>query len=143
AQSRPTTSVAPPGENGTISLIGRSGKAASAGRGKVMAASVAIVVLRKSRRFITYPRWGLRVPFSICHQSGSENNRDKTEQALTAKRAPGPEIDRNLPIGGEIFLDHVGHFVRDADTASRALARAGFAPTPKSVQFNPDGTPTG
>jgi hypothetical protein len=48
-----------------------------------------------------------------------------------------------LPVGGEIFLDHVGHFVRDAVAASGALARAGFAPTPVSVQVNPDGTPTG
>ncbi len=62
---------------------------------------------------------------------------------MTANRASGTEIDRNLPIGGEIFLDHVGHFVRDPDAASRALARAGFAPTPQSVQSNPDGTPTG
>jgi hypothetical protein len=55
----------------------------------------------------------------------------------------GPDVDRNLPEGGEIFLDHVGHFVRDAQAASRALARAGFAPTPVSVQANPDGSPTG
>jgi hypothetical protein len=53
------------------------------------------------------------------------------------------EADRNLPAGGEIFLDHVGHFVGDAAAASAALARAGFAPTPRSVQSNPDGTPTG
>jgi hypothetical protein len=53
------------------------------------------------------------------------------------------EVDRNLPLGGEIFLDHVGHFVRDAGGAAAALARAGFAPTPQSVQSNPDGTPTG
>jgi len=53
------------------------------------------------------------------------------------------EADRNLPLGGEIFLDHVGHFVRDATAAAVALARAGFAPTPQSVQSNPDGTPTG
>src|SRR6185312_3642014 len=53
------------------------------------------------------------------------------------------EADRQLPVGGEIFLDHVGHFVRDADAAVRALVRAGFAPTPVSVQANPDGTPTG
>ncbi len=46
-------------------------------------------------------------------------------------------------MASEIFLDHVGHFVRDAQAASRALARAGFAPTPVSVQANPDGTPTG
>jgi hypothetical protein len=51
--------------------------------------------------------------------------------------------DRNLPLGGEIFLDHVGHFVRDAAAAAAALARAGFAPTPQSVQSNPDGTLTG
>jgi hypothetical protein len=49
-----------------------------------------------------------------------------------------PQADRQLPIGDEIFLDHVGHFVRDRDAASRALARAGFAPTPPSVQVNPD-----
>jgi hypothetical protein len=62
---------------------------------------------------------------------------------VTANRASATEIDRNLPVGGEIFLDHVGHFVRDPAAASRALARAGFAPTPQSVQSNPDGTPTG
>jgi hypothetical protein len=48
------------------------------------------------------------------------------------------EADRQLPLGEEIFLDHVGHFVRDPQAASRALARAGFAPTPMSVQTQPD-----
>jgi len=48
------------------------------------------------------------------------------------------DADRQLPIPNEIFLDHVGHFVRDHDAASRALARAGFAPTPASIQVNPD-----
>jgi hypothetical protein len=62
---------------------------------------------------------------------------------VTSNRASGTEVDRQLPVGGEIFLDHVGHFVRDAAAAGRALARAGFAPTPQSVQSNPDGTPTG
>jgi hypothetical protein len=56
-------------------------------------------------------------------------------------------IDRQIPSGEEIFLDHVGHFVRDPVAASAALARAGFAPTPQSVQVNPDGrggeSPTG
>jgi hypothetical protein len=55
---------------------------------------------------------------------------------------PGPnaqnEIDRQLPVGDEIFLDHVGHFVRDGEAASRALARCGFAPTPVSIQASPD-----
>ena len=46
--------------------------------------------------------------------------------------------DRQLPLGGEIFLDHVGHFVRDPQAAAQALARAGFAPAPLSVQVNPD-----
>ncbi|MGA7488659.1 MAG: VOC family protein [Xanthobacteraceae bacterium] len=45
--------------------------------------------------------------------------------------------DRRLPLGEEIFLDHVGHFVRDPQAASQALARAGFAPTPVSIQVNP------
>ena len=53
------------------------------------------------------------------------------------------EADRNLPVGDEVFLDHVGHFVRDPDDASAALRRAGFAPAPISIQANPDGTPTG
>jgi hypothetical protein len=54
------------------------------------------------------------------------------------------QADRQLPVDDEIFLDHVGHFVRDPDAASSALARAGFAPTPVSIQVNPDpagGTP--
>jgi Glyoxalase-like domain len=52
-------------------------------------------------------------------------------------------VDRQLPILDEIFLDHVGHFVRDPHAAGRALARAGFAPTPVSIQVvpYPDGTP--
>lgn len=53
------------------------------------------------------------------------------------------ETDRQLPIGEEIFLDHVGHFVPDQEAAGRALARAGFAPTPVSIQYNPDGSPMG
>jgi hypothetical protein len=55
------------------------------------------------------------------------------------------DIDRRLPQGHEIFLDHVGHFVRDQDAAYRALQQAGFAPTPVSIQVNPDpagGAPT-
>ncbi len=45
---------------------------------------------------------------------------------------------RQLPRGDEIFLDHVAHFVRDAQAASHALHRAGFAPTPVSIQVNKD-----
>jgi hypothetical protein len=52
--------------------------------------------------------------------------------------ATGAQADRQLPIGAEVFLDHVGHFVADVDAASRALARAGFAPTPPSIQVNAD-----
>ena len=48
------------------------------------------------------------------------------------------EIDRQLPTGDEIFLDHVAHFVRDADAARQALVRCGFAPTPVSIQVNAD-----
>lgn len=47
-------------------------------------------------------------------------------------------VKRRLPIGEEIFLDHVGHFVRDAQAASRALHRVGFAPTPLSIQADKD-----
>jgi Glyoxalase-like domain len=48
-----------------------------------------------------------------------------------------PQVDRQLPLGTEIFLDHVGHFVRDPQAASRALERAGFAPTPVSFHTQP------
>jgi hypothetical protein len=50
------------------------------------------------------------------------------------------EMTRQLPVGEEIFLDHVGHFAADPGAASGALTSAGFAPTPRSVQVNPDGT---
>jgi hypothetical protein len=57
------------------------------------------------------------------------------------------EIDRRLPVGDEIFLDHVAHFVRDPEMARRALTRCGFAPTPVSIQGNRDASggirPTG
>jgi Glyoxalase-like domain len=38
----------------------------------------------------------------------------------------------------EVFLDHVAHFVHDRHAAALALQRAGFAPTPISIQVNPD-----
>jgi hypothetical protein len=55
-----------------------------------------------------------------------------------SEKGPVTEVDRRLPVSGEIFLDHVAHFVAAPESASRALARAGFAPTPISVQVNPD-----
>jgi hypothetical protein len=55
---------------------------------------------------------------------------------MTPSRAS--ETDRQLPLGEEIFLDHVGHFVRDAPSASRALMRAGFAPAPAAIHTSPD-----
>jgi hypothetical protein len=65
---------------------------------------------------------------------------------LSAAPPPG-DIDRQLPAGDEIILDHVAHFVRDAEAASHALTRVGFAPTPISIQVHPDGSggtrPTG
>src|SRR5262245_14551959 len=53
-----------------------------------------------------------------------------------------PEADRQLPLSEEIFLDHVGHFVPDPDAAIRALAHAGFGPTPMHIQVHrtPDGS---
>src|SRR6185503_17696613 len=60
-----------------------------------------------------------------------------------AQNVATKEVNRQLPLGEEIFLDHVGHFVRDQKAAAAALARAGFAPTPVSVQVAPDGGPTG
>ncbi|HYW59539.1 MAG TPA: VOC family protein [Xanthobacteraceae bacterium] len=48
------------------------------------------------------------------------------------------QADRQLPLDDEIFLDHVGHFVRDRTAARAALACAGFVATPISIQVNPD-----
>ncbi len=56
---------------------------------------------------------------------------------LSAQAAP-EDLARRLPAGDEIFLDHVAHFVRDGEAASRALARCGFAPAPTSIQVNPN-----
>ena len=56
---------------------------------------------------------------------------------MTRGRSVG-EADRQLPLGDEIFLDHVGHFVRDPKAGRQALGRAGFQATPVSVQVNPD-----
>jgi hypothetical protein len=60
-----------------------------------------------------------------------------TNPRVTDAAAAG-EADRQLPLGEEIFLDHLAHFVRDPQAAGRALARAGFAPAPLSIQSNPD-----
>jgi len=57
---------------------------------------------------------------------------------LAPQSSPRAEADRQLPLGEEIFLDHVGHFVRDPEAATQALTRAGFTPAPVSVQVNAD-----
>jgi hypothetical protein len=59
----------------------------------------------------------------------------KTLAAKTSAMT-GEANDRRLPEGEEIFLDHVGHFVAAVEPASRALERAGFAPTAPSVQLD-------
>src|SRR5690349_15665957 len=61
------------------------------------------------------------------------------QDSMLSDNAGEEEVDRQLPQGDEIFLDHIGHFVRDSKAAADALARAGFSPTPLSVQVNPDG----
>jgi Glyoxalase-like domain len=57
---------------------------------------------------------------------------------LSRCKRSGGEVHRQLPLGEEIFLDHVAHFVTDRDAARAALERAGFAPTPVSIQVSPD-----
>ena len=47
------------------------------------------------------------------------------------------DANRQLPLSAEIFLDHIAHWVPDAAAAGQAMLRAGFAPTPISVQTNP------
>jgi hypothetical protein len=43
---------------------------------------------------------------------------------------------RQLPIGKEVFLDHVAHFVPDIEAAGRLLTSAGFRLTPLTAQQN-------
>jgi hypothetical protein len=74
---------------------------------------------------------------SCANRSGMRGINDIGREKGPFMHAGRTEADRQLPLGEEIFLDHVGHFVRDPDAASRALARAGFAPTPVSIQVNP------
>lgn len=61
-----------------------------------------------------------------------------TTSGPTVPPLPANEIDRRLPAGDEVFLDHVAHFVGDPEAARRALIRCGFAPTPVSIQVNSD-----
>jgi hypothetical protein len=61
------------------------------------------------------------------------------DRFMTGTHAPSQvAADRQLPLGEEIFLDHIAHFVPDRAAAQAALARAGFAPTPLSIQVSPD-----
>jgi catechol 2,3-dioxygenase-like lactoylglutathione lyase family enzyme len=48
--------------------------------------------------------------------------------------------DRQLPIGDEVFLDHVGLFVPDLEAAGRRLERLGFGVSPINLQQNADAT---
>jgi hypothetical protein len=63
---------------------------------------------------------------------------NKTETSLPALGPERAQAGRQLPLGEEIFLDHVGFFVRHVEAAGRALRRLGFAPAPLSIQVNPD-----
>jgi hypothetical protein len=71
---------------------------------------------------------------SICAEPYSRGHVAQPDMTNTT----GSRSDRQLPAAGEIFLDHVGHFVRDADAARAALVRAGFTATEPSLQVHPD-----
>ena len=47
--------------------------------------------------------------------------------------------DRQRPPPGELFLDHISHFVPDLDKAAALLGRLGFVVTPVSVQRTQEG----
>ena len=47
--------------------------------------------------------------------------------------------DRQRPPPGELYLDHVSHFVADLDAAARACEALGLKVTPASVQQTPEG----
>jgi hypothetical protein len=50
--------------------------------------------------------------------------------------------ERQTPRPGELYLDHVSHFVPDLDAAADVLRKLGFAVTPRSDQIA-DGKPAG
>ena len=45
-------------------------------------------------------------------------------------------IDRQLPEGDEVFLDHIGYFAADLNRAGNALKKLGFRVSPVNVQYN-------
>lgn len=47
-------------------------------------------------------------------------------------------IERQLPKADEIFIDHVGYFVRDLEAAGAQLVRLGFRVSATNVQTNAD-----
>src|SRR5690349_20894267 len=47
--------------------------------------------------------------------------------------------DRQKPAPGELFVDHVSHFVRDFDAAAAVFESLGMRVTPLSVQRTPEG----
>jgi Glyoxalase-like domain len=48
------------------------------------------------------------------------------------------QTDRQLPIADEVFLDHVGYFVADLESAGARLERLGFSVSPINLQQNAD-----
>lgn len=50
-----------------------------------------------------------------------------------------PTADRQRPPPGQLFLDHVSHFVPDLDAAGKLLEALGFVVTPVSAQVTQDG----
>jgi len=46
--------------------------------------------------------------------------------------------DRQLPVGNEVFLDHVGYFTADLGVAGAQLERLGFVVSPINLQQNAD-----
>jgi hypothetical protein len=50
--------------------------------------------------------------------------------------APQSWADRQLPVGDEVFLDHVGYFTADLAAAGAQLDRLGFGVSPVNLQQN-------
>src|SRR5258706_13982490 len=70
-------------------------------------------------------------------------NRSNRRNAFLLPPTMTTDADRSLPQGEEIFHDHVRHFVREPQAASRAPARPGFGPTPVSIRVDSSRAPAG
>ena len=69
---------------------------------------------------------------------GRDRARVRRQGRMNAARPANSWTDQQLPVNDEVFLDHVGLFVRDLEAAGQQLERLGFSVSPINLQQNAD-----